>query len=178
MAYDPLTTFTYNMAQPLGELKDFTPDFSWRGWSFGYRSFIRDHLSLGVSFSWQGFSQMESGTYTEGSVTATGTQVRYVNAYPIMATGYAYTGEPGGFRLYGGLGVGTFYIQERFDFGLNIFYDNHWHFGLVPEAGLLLPLGGSPWNLLGNVTYNYAFGTKNNNSVSYVGFNVGFALEN
>ena len=178
MAYDPLTIFTYNMAEPLGELKETTPDFSWRGWAFEYRSFLRDQLSLGFSFGWQGFSSMESGTFTDGSITASGTYIHYVNSFPIMATGHVYTGDPGGFRLYGGLGVGTFYIKERFSFGTAQFYDNHWHFGLVPEAGVMLPLGGSLWNLLGNVTYNYAFGTSNSDSISYVGFNVGFAFEN
>ena len=177
MAFDPLTIFTYNMADPLGELKDSTPGYSWRGWSFGYRSFLRDHMSLGFSFAWQGFSQMESGTYTEGSITASGTLVRYVNSFPIMATGHVYTGYSGGFRLYGGLGVGTFHIRERLDFGLYKFYDSYWLFGLVPEVGVMVPLGGSPWNLLGNATYNYAFGTKNYSSTTYVGFNVGFAFE-
>ena len=178
MAFDPLTIFSYNMAQPLGELKEVTPDFSWRGWTFGYRNFIRDQVSLGISFSWQGFSMMEQGSFTEGPVTATGTQVRYINSFPIMATGHFYTGGLGGFRLYGGLGVGTFYVQRRYDFGLARFYDNSWHFGLVPEAGIMLPLGASPWMLLGNVTYNYAFQTKDTSSLSYVGFNIGFAFEN
>jgi len=176
MAYDPIITFTYNMAQPLGQLQDATPDFSWRGWSFGYRSHMRDHLSLGFSFSWQTFSELESGTFTKGTATATGTFIRYVNSLPIMLTGHVYTGDPDGFRVYGGIGIGTFYIKERFDFGLQTFYDNHWHFGLVPEAGVMLPLGGSSWDLLGNVTYNYAFSTKNYNSISYVGINIGFAL--
>jgi len=178
VASDTYTILTYNMAQPLGELEDFTSDFSFRGWSFAYRNFIRDRLSLGFCVSWQGFSQKESGTYTAGPITATGTQIRYVNSIPIMATGYVYTGDPGGFRLYGGLGAGTFYIQDRFDFGLYTFYEDHWHFGLVPEAGVMFPLGSSPWNLLGNVTYNYAFGTKNYRASSYVAFNVGFAFEN
>jgi hypothetical protein len=177
-ANDSYTVLTYNMAQPFGDLKDATPDFSWRGWGFSYRNLIRDNLSLGFSFAWQGFSQKYSGTYTSGSVTATGTYVLYKNYVPLMATGHVYTGELGGMRLYGGLGVGAIRITDRLNFGLFSFYNYHWHFGLVPEAGVVIPVGGSLWNILGSVTYNYAFGTSDYGASSYLGVNVGFALEN
>ena len=177
-AYDSYTILTYDMAQPFGDLKETTPDFSWRGWAFSYRNHIRDQLSLGLSVGWQGFSRMESGTYESGPVSATGTFVRYVSAAPLMATAHLYTGSPGGFRLYGGLGIGTFYIQDRYNFGIFAFYEDHWHFGLAPELGVMLPVGASLWNLLGSVTYNYGFGTSNYEAVSYLGINVGFAFEN
>ena len=133
---DSFTVFTYDMAQPFGDLKEATPDFSWRGWSFSYRNLIRDQLSVGLSVGWQGFNRMESGTYESGPVSATGTFIRRINAIPLMAIAHMYTGESGGMRLYGGLGIGTFYMQERYEYGIFYFYEDHWHFGLVPEAGV------------------------------------------
>ena len=175
-ANDSYVIVTYNMAQPLGDLKEVTPDFSWRGWGFSYRNLIRDNLSLGFSFAWQGFSEKYSGTYESGPVSVTGTFIRYTNYLPLMATAHMYTGELGGMRLYGGLGIGAFRITDRFDFGLYSFYDDHWHFGLVPEAGVMIPVGKTLWYILGSVTYNYAFGTKNYGASSYLGIDVGFAI--
>jgi hypothetical protein len=177
-ANDSYSVLTYNMAVPFGDLKDATSDFSWRGWGFSYRNFIRDHLSLGFSFAWQGFSEKYSGTYESGPISATGTFVLYANYVPLMATGHFYTGEMGGMRLYGGLGIGAFRIQDRYDFGLYSFYEDHWHFGLVPEAGVVIPVGGSFWNLMGSVTYNYAFKTNDYEASSYMGIQVGFAIGN
>lgn len=174
---DSFTVFTYDMAQPFGDLKEATPDFSWRGWSFSYRNLIRDQLSVGLSVGWQGFNRMESGTYESGPVSATGTFIRRINAIPLMAIAHMYTGESGGMRLYGGLGVGTFYMQERYEYGIFYFYEDHWHFGLVPEAGVIFPVGSNLWNLLGSVTYNYAFGTNDYEAVSYLGIQVGLAME-
>lgn len=177
LATDSLIWLTYNMAIPMGDLEEFTADTSFRGWSFEYRNLVRDRLSLGISFAWQGFSEREDGTFTEGTLTATGTQIRYMNSYPIMATGHMYTGDVDRFRVYGGLGAGTFYMQERFDFGIHSFYSSHWHFGLVPEVGLMIPVGWRS-SIVGNVRYNYAFKTSDEPAYSYWGFNVGIASYN
>jgi hypothetical protein len=177
LARDSLLWLTYDMAIPMGDLEEFTADTSFRGWSLEYRNLVRDRLSVGISVSWQGFSEREDGTFTEGTITATGTQIRYMHSYPIMATGHLYTGDYGGFRIYGGLGVGAFYMNERFDFGIHSYYSSHWHFGVVPEAGLMIPVGYRS-NIVGNVRYNYAFKTSDEPTYSYWGFNVGIAAYN
>jgi len=122
-AQGALAVLTYSMALPTGDLADYTDEFSYRGFSFDYRFFVRDQLSVGFGLGWQNFSEKESGTFNQGTITATGTQVRYATGYPFMATGYLYTGESGGLRLYGGLQAGLYYVVKRFDFGIYSFYE-------------------------------------------------------
>ena len=45
-ANDSYTVFTYDMAQPFGELKDFTSEFSWRGWSL--LGSVKYHYAFGT----------------------------------------------------------------------------------------------------------------------------------
>jgi hypothetical protein len=172
-AQDALAVFTYSMGLPTGDLKEYADEYSWRGWSFDYRFFLRDRLSVGFGLGWQNFSELVSGTFTQGTITATGTQVRYATGYPLMGTAYLYTGEPGGMRLYAGSQAGLYYVTKRFDFGIYSFYEDYFQFGLIPEAGILLPL--SRINLIGCVRYHYAFKTSDTGAFSHVSFNIGFA---
>ena len=172
-AQDALTVFTYNMALPTGDLEGFADEFSFRGFSFDYRFFVRDNLSVGFGLGWQNFSEQVSGTFQQGTITATGTQIRYATGYPIMATGYLYTGEPGGLRLYGGLQAGLYYVLKRLEFGIYSFYEDYFQFGLIPEAGVLLPV--KRMNLIANVQYHYGFATADTGAFTHWSFNVGIA---
>jgi hypothetical protein len=87
-AQDALTVFIYNMALPTGELKDYADEFSYRGFSFDYRFFVQDNLSVGFGIGWKNFSELQSGEFKQGTITATDTRIRYATGYPIMATGY------------------------------------------------------------------------------------------
>lgn len=53
---------------------------------------------------------------------------------------YLYTGEAGGLRLYGGLQTGLYYVLKRLEFGVYSFYEDYFQFGVIPEAGVLLPV--------------------------------------
>jgi hypothetical protein len=172
-AQNALAVFTYSMGLPTGELADYADEFSYRGFSFDYRFFPRDRVSVGFGLGWQNFSELESGTFNQGTISVTGTQIRYATGYPFMGTGYLYTGEPGGFRLYGGLQAGLYYITKRFDFGIYSFYEDFFQFGLIPEAGILIPV--SRVYIIANVRYHYAFATADANAYSHVSFNIGFA---
>ena len=57
-AFDALTAFTYSMAVPTGELKDYTNEGGLRGLGFNYRYFILNRLSVGFGFGWQSFSRL------------------------------------------------------------------------------------------------------------------------
>jgi hypothetical protein len=172
-AQNALAVFTYSMGLPTGDLADFTDEFSYRGFSFDYRFFPRDRISVGFGLGWQNFSELVSGTFTQGTITATGTKIQYATGYPFMATGYVYTGEPGRFRLYGGLQTGLYYVTKRFDFGIYSFYEDFFQFGVIPEAGILIPI--SRINLIANVRYHYAFATSSADPFSHFSFNVGIA---
>jgi hypothetical protein len=177
-ADESFIVLTYGMASPTGDLETYTPDNSFRGWGFEYRNLLRDRLSLGFGFAWQSFSRLEQGTFINGNLTVTGSNIREVDSIPIMVTGGVYTGDPGGARVYANLGVGTYYVTNRFDFGTASSFETSWHFGLSPEVGLMLPLGASLWNILGNVKYNYGFKTSEQSALSYWGLNLGLAFNN
>jgi hypothetical protein len=172
-AQEALAVFTYSMGLPTADLKEYADEFSYRGFSFDYRFFLRDQLSVGFGLGWQNFSELESGTFSQGTITATGTQIRYATGYPFMGTGYFYLGDPGGFRPYAGLQGGLYYVVKRFDFGAYSFYEDFFQFGLIPEAGVLVPL--SRINLIANVKYHYAFATADANAFSHFSFNIGIA---
>ena len=115
--------------------------------------------------------------------TISGTQLRYVNSLPIMATAHFYIGKKREtIRLYAGAGVGTYYMKQRLEIGLVAFEENHWHFGLAPEAGILLRFSRDV-TMIFNIKYNYAFasgedlGGSTENDLTYWGFNIGFAWQ-
>jgi hypothetical protein len=173
LAQDALSVFTYSVAVPTGDLESFADEFSWRGWTFDYRFFLRDQLSLGFGIGWQNFSDLVSDSFTQGTVTATGTTVRYTSGFPVMGTAYWYLGEAGGIQPYAGGQVGFYYVTKRLDFGIYSFWEDYFQFGLVPELGVLIPV--SRLNLIASVRYNYAFQTDNTDAFSHVSFNIGFA---
>jgi hypothetical protein len=69
-------------------------------------------------------------------------------------------------------------MQDRFDFGLYASYEEHRHFGIMPEAGVIIPIGDRLWSLLGSTNHSYALGTRNYRASSYLGINVGAVFEN
>ena len=171
---------TYNMAAPMGDTKDFTDGYSWRGFNIGGRWFVNKNLSWGLNFGWNIFDQKITGTTEIENGAATGTQIRYLNSWPMMLNTHYYFGSKYSFRPYVGLNAGTYYIYERLDFGIYTIDRDNWHFGLAPELGFTYPVSESL--LLVNLQYNYAFasGTSIGGSAkafSYIGINVGFAFQ-
>jgi hypothetical protein len=95
-----------------------------------------------------------------------------------MLTSHLHIGGPrAAIRPYLGVGVGTYYVVERFELGINMFESNNWHFGVVPEVGVLFPTDYV--SILTSLKYNQAFeaGKSINGeakSYSYWGINIGF----
>ncbi|UCH65180.1 MAG: outer membrane beta-barrel protein [Ignavibacterium sp.] len=188
-------SITYNAAVPQDNLRDFVDSESWRGFGVEGRWFQSSNLSFGLSFGWNVFDQrtntpiqIQGSDIVDGEnsenirATVTGTQIRYVNSFPIMATGHFYIGKKREtIRIYGGAGVGTYHIKQRLEIGLVAFEENNWHFGIAPEAGLLLRFSRDV-TMIFNIKYNYAFSSGKtvsgeDNDVAYWGFNIGFAWQ-
>jgi opacity protein-like surface antigen len=166
---------TYNMALPMGESADLVGKYSFRGAGLEARWEVADVLYLGFNASWNVFYESEKGTFTEGNRTLTGTQYRYINAIPLMATVYKGFITPGGVSPYAGLGIGAIKALQERDMGLWYVEENNWHFGLAPEVGLLFN-PGIGFDILLSVRYNYGFKVKDAPSVSYLGINIGFLI--
>ncbi len=178
-------SITYNMAIPSDKLNDYTGSTSWRGVALEGRWFTNKYISFGLSFGWNVFDERVSDPihFESGNIggTVSGTQIRSVNALPILATAYYYTGKPRDkFRFYLGTGAGMYYIKQRLEIGLVAFESDNWHFGLAPEAGVVIKLNRE-MALIVNGKYNYAFSSgeslsgDNSNTYAYWGINVGFA---
>ena len=77
---------TYNTALPLGETADYISKYSFRGFGLEGRWEIGNKLDIGFNAAMNVFYEAESGSFTEETMTLTGTRYRYLNAYPIMFT--------------------------------------------------------------------------------------------
>ena len=175
MAQEGLFALTYNMGLPVGESADYIDKFSFRGFGIDGRSFIKENITLGGSFSWNVFFEEEvNQTYTEGGEALTGNFYKYVNAFPINFTAHYYFGDyDAAVRWHAGLGVGASKINARTEFGVYQISNNYWHFNMTPDVGALIPMNYRT-NLFLSVRYNHAFENKGH-SYSYLGFNVGLA---
>ncbi len=166
---------SYGMATPVSDTKDFTEGTSWRNWGVDVLGFMKPNTAVGLSFGWNVFNDVTTEVSSLGQVDIHGTQFRYINSFPILATIRQYTGTRGGTRPFFGLGVGTQYVKHRVDVGQWRISDNTWHFALAPEIGVVLPIGsGAKWFL--NAKYNYA-AKASDRTYSYFGFNIGVAWQ-
>jgi opacity protein-like surface antigen len=139
---------------PFSETKDYVAKTSWLGFSIEGRQFVTGSITLGISAGWQTFYEKAYRSSEQGSRTVTGTQYRYENIFPALATGHLYFGSPDAAKYYVGAGIGTYWIEQRTEVGLYAATNDEWHFGFAPEIGVVLPSGSTSWVLLAR--YNYA----------------------
>ena len=173
---------SWSIATPADELKNYIDETSYRGFGIDFRSFVTKSISVGGYTGWNILDQRVDGTieFSNGPLNGAinGTQIRYVNSFPIMLTSHLHIGGPrSAIRPYIGIGVGTYYVVQRLEMGVNMIEKNNWHFGLAPEVGVLFPTDYV--SILASLKYNQAFKsgeaiTRNNFAFSYWSFNVGF----
>ncbi len=177
-----MTVLTYNTALPTGNTGDFISEYSWRGFAIEGRRFVQKNLSIGINLGWNIFDEKNGETIHLDNGAVSGTQIRYLNSFPIMVNAHYYFGNRRSFRGFLGLNVGTYAINQRFDIGIWTVNNNNWHFGVAPEIGFIIPAGRQT-SVIFSVKYNYAFssGTPLNggdsNDHSYIGFNLGLAFD-
>ena len=164
---------------------DIESDISWKGFQFEGRSFTNRHWTFGGMFGWNTFdSQLNDLIHLERDDKVSdiqGTQVRYINSFPMMLNGHFYFFKRKAFiRPFIGLNVGLYYITQRFQLGIYEANESNWHFGFAPEAGFLIPIGDV--GLMVNAKYNYALsagqpiGNGTDNSHSYINLNIGLVF--
>ena len=85
-------------------------------------------------------------------------------------------------RAFIGLNAGMYYILQRLDVGVYRLDNDNWHFGMAPEAGIIIPFDGDNTAFYVGARYNYAFdsgttlGGNENNFYSFYEINLGFAF--
>ena len=139
---DYYSTVNYAVSIPFGDTRDFISNTSFRGFSFEFGRFFTEEISLGFMFAWSVFHEsFPRDTYEFEDLTLTGNLYRYINAFPLVAVG-RYTFYPESrLRPYLGLASGAYVINKVTDLGVHRFEHKNWHFGLAPEAGLIIGIG-------------------------------------
>ncbi|HMK39584.1 MAG TPA: OmpW family outer membrane protein [Bacteroidota bacterium] len=178
MGQNQMSGITWNMGFPTGRMADFMDKTSFSGFGIDFNRFVGDNTSVGVSFSWNYWSELNSDIINLNNGAVSGTQVRYYNSFAMLLNARYYLSEKNSdFRPYAGINAGTYYITQRLDIGVYSFQNDHWHFGLAPEAGFLMEVSRGTY-LNANFRYNYAVksGTTysgQDNTLAYWGINVG-----
>lgn len=157
VAQDNITAITYQPSVPLGDLEEYIGKTSWIGWGLEGRRFRNSssHLTVGFAFAWHVFDDKLFGTQELENGAFTGTQRRWVNSLPFLLTSNYYFNRKDGMKPFIGAGAGVYYIEQRFDVGVWTREAGNWHFGLMGEAGLQLPLGD--FEGFASAKYYYAF---------------------
>lgn len=175
-AQDNFFSVTYGMGLPTAETGDFISDYSWRGFNLEWKKMKTENVGIGFTIGWNVFNDfVEKGAYTEGNMTVTSNQYRYINAFPMMANVTYYLDPDAAVIPFGTIGAGTFRILQRNEFGPFLLEEKNWHFGVYPEVGIIFPTYGSA-DFFFSTRYNYAFKAGDASfDQSWLGFNVGIS---
>jgi hypothetical protein len=185
-AQELLTNVTWNIGIPVSKTNEYTTDVTYRGFTITGKRFLDKYNSVGLSFGWNIFDEKNYAPINissgGGSGTISGTQVRSINSFPMLVGVHHHFGNKKDMRAFIGLNTGMYYIIQRLDLGVYRIDNDNWHFGLAPEAGVIIPVGDENTGIYVGARYNYAFdsgtalGGSENNFYSYYEINIGFSF--
>jgi hypothetical protein len=169
--------FTYDIALPTGDTKDYADNTSFRGFGVEARWFRSKHTAIGFTWHWNVFHQQLTGTYEVDNGRVTGHQFHRIYSSPVLLTYYLQWGDAKyskGTLYYVGLGAGAYWMEKRLEVGTGIHQTTNWHVGLCPELGFYY---GLSFNAYLNISarYNYAFRSGQSTSQSYFCMCLGIA---
>jgi outer membrane protein W len=172
---DYYSTVNYSVSIPLGDTRDFISNTSFRGFSFEFGRFFTEEISVGFLLAWGVFNEsFPRDTYELEDLTLTGNLYRYINAFPLMAVGRYSFNPDSWFRPYLGLASGAYVINKVTDLGVHRFEQKNWHFGLAPEAGLIIGFGAEAYVNM-TARYNHAF-ESGGDTHSWLSFQAGISF--
>jgi hypothetical protein len=153
-----LSTFTYQMGFPSGDLKEFIPANDFLGWDYELKAMVTHNLAIGGHIGYQGFYKKfprDTYEFPQGAITTTIFKYFYTIPMQLVATWF-FTPESL-VQPYLGMNVGVNYNERRGEIGVYVLEDNSWNFSFAPEAGIIIPFGMyNQWgvNLRGKYNYN------------------------
>ncbi len=180
-AQESIFQIGWDVAIPTGDLEEkYMDEVSFRGVTIGGRKFLTDFFSLGGKAGWQTFYTRFDGTYEiDDHSSLNGTQLRYLNVYPIQGNFHYYLGQDEGVRPYLGANLGVVFVNQRTDVGIFTVGQNSTHFGVSPEIGVLIPVGIAGGGVIVSGKYEQAFqSSKNNMHIQYFSINLQFMFAN
>ncbi len=173
-----MSTIMYNVAIPMGDLKDYINPVSARGVAYDYQYLMTDNFALGAGIGWQVFYE-DIGFFesTDGTATISGYQYRYLNSFPAHITGTYFLDNGGTLIPYAGLGIGVIYNERETDFGIFAIQDKTWHFSFRPEVGLMFDVNYR-FAMKINARYVQGFNAKDLDGQNYLALGLGFVFRN
>jgi len=168
--------FSYSLAIPQGETRDFVADTGFQGLTVDWRKGVASRMTLGFQLGWNRIEETSDEPVTLPDGSANGPNTRVLNAIPILINAHYYWGEAERIHPYAGGGIGAYSINRRVEIGDERITDKRWGFGLAPEAGVVFPLG-QDFDWFVNTRFNWALGTGDRPSETYWSVNIGFASE-
>jgi hypothetical protein len=186
-AQELLTNVTWNIGIPVSKMNQYTTDVTYRGFTISGRRFLDKYNSVGFMTGWNIFDEksydpIDLAGGENGSGTVSGTQVRSINSFPLLVGIHHHYGKKEDMRVFIGLNTGMYYILQRLDMGVYRIDNDNWHFGMAPEAGIIIPFDGENSGFYLGARYNYAFdsgtalGGSENNFYSFYELNIGFSF--
>ena len=176
-AQDNFFGITYNTALPMGETADFIDEYSWGAMGLEWKKMTSDNLSVGLNLSWQIFSQKVTHStihIEDRNLSLSGTQIRYLNYFPMTVTGSWHFNPTGKIIPFIGAGAGMYRVLQRFDISGFVFQQDTWNFGFYPEVGFMIPTGGSA-DFFVNSKYHYILPSNGGPAHTFLNVNVGFS---
>lgn len=171
----------YSVSMNTGRAKDYLDVIGFAGLSLTYKKFINRDIAMGVSTGWNIMGKEQDNVTTQLSNGAIyGKQGRYLNYVPFLINATYYINKANKVVPYIQANVGGYYILQRVEVGVYAEDNDHTHFGLAPEAGVLIKLNPTVGMIL-NARYNYAFSSgktfrgDSDNDYAYFNFNIGLA---
>lgn len=168
--------FTWDIGFPVGTTSEFISATSLRGFAIEGRGYATDRVMVGGRVAWNTFYENNGWTTfnpTDNSAIH-GYDRKYMNVLPLMATLHYEFGNRS-VLPYAGIGIGTYYVNTRDYLGMYYIQNENWHFGVYPEVGIVIPLGGGSTGIDINAKYNYGAKTKDAEAVSWISLGVGLS---
>ena len=174
-AQDNFFGITYNTAITTGETQDFIDAYSWGIMGLEWKKMMNDNFAIGLNIAWQVMSQkIQNESIVVDNLTLSGTQLRYLNYFPVTLSGTYHFNPTGKIIPYVAGGAGLYRVLQRYDISGFVIDNNTWNFGFYPEVGFLLPTGGNS-DLFVNTKYHYILPADGGMTHSYVNINIGFS---
>jgi hypothetical protein len=176
-----------------GEWGNFAGSFGLEGFGVDVRYLGFSKLRLTASIGWHSASGTSLESSSAGGVAYTGTAAKQIAMTPLLGkVGYSFELGKGassqgsdksasgllGQGKYKGpavsyvsLGLGATRVARRADFGIVTTFQDAWHFAIVPEVGVEVPVG--PVYLLASARLNLLMPSDGSSLLGYANASVG-----
>jgi hypothetical protein len=150
---------SYEVSFPSGSTRDFIDNESWVGFTLEGRRFVRPQLTAGFLAGYYDFYRSTTEPLQFDNGTVTGDTYRNLAAVPLLLTVDIFpTGgrRDGGVLPFIGIGAGAYWIRQHLEIGTGYSREDSWHFGIMPEVGVAIPVRAGGFTTL-MARYHYPF---------------------